>query len=251
MKTIRDFFATIRAVFSALGRLWMGLALLSIGIPLCVGAYLAWQTFKTGQTFGETVSDNYEWTRRVFFRRYTHEPAPKKDDDSKPWTETDEKAVAEIAKDTQGEHEFDHIRDEVMNEVADIILRQQELGISIDVGFRKAFIWLPLDWKHNEHVHFTVRWTTGWIDRDLKTVRDGVPDDILKKARDVWKLKRGTKPDPTKCAIHIVRPDNHPLTDYTGEIPGRAAIGRMREDPVLKTKPYKTKFYCRNYKRQT
>ena len=243
---------TMREFFRAAGKLFSAAGLISLAAALGLSAFVGWQVLKTGQGVGDVVNDNYEWTQRVVFGRHKHQPSPQKVDNEK-WTEADEKDAVALAKDTEGEFENkdpkqptqENRRDEAMRKAANIILRAREQGVTDEVHFEKAFMWLPFTWEHQKHASWKAKLVGGWKDRDLDTTKKGITTNVLDRARKIWKEVRNNKSDPGECAIILIRAIDHPFTDDSGERSARKYIPEhYKLDPAVDLKRYRTKFYC-------
>ncbi len=243
---------TTKELFRASGKFFGALGLVSFAGAIAFSAFVAWQMLKTGQGVGDVVNDNYEWTQRVVFRRHKHQPSPQKVDNEN-WTEADEKDAVALAKDTEGEFENkdpkqptqENRRDEAMRKAANIILRAREQGVSDEVHFEKAFMWLPFTWEHQKQVSWKAKLVGGWKDRDLETTKKGITTNVLERARKIWKEVRNNKPEPNECAIILIRAIDHPFTDDSGERSARKYIPEhYKLDPAIDPKRYRTKFYC-------
>jgi hypothetical protein len=201
-------------------------------------AYVFYEVWK-GTNITGVLKSPVEWvskTTKTIRGEHKHDLAAEK-----PLPGELELAAVRIAKDALGEVSTELV--EVMRENFDAMLRQRDLGVSFAQCFRKACLWTTLDWNHNKNVPFLNPW--GWVDSDLERTRDDVPPDILKLAREIVIERHRQKADTNKCAIYVVRPMDHSTTRWSGELSARKVIKRLPQDPILKDKPFRTKYHCR------
>jgi hypothetical protein len=225
----------LRAIISMTG-------LVAIAAAIGVWGYLALQIYQDTKSVGKSLSGPFTVigdTWRSFRGTQVHDVKTKVKISQLP--AEDQMFAVMIAKDSDGEPSL--TRYKAMLENADAALRLRELGISIPESFRKCHLWVPLDWDHGSRA-----WK--WIDRELDRTVDDIPSDILEQAIEITLAKKKTKPDPAKCAVHIIRPKDHSTSFWSGEYAARKVIASMTEDPEIKKLKLKTRYFCRNYKKK-
>lgn len=231
---MRDLIRLLRSIVLAVG---IFIAASAVG----VWGFLALQIYQDTKSIGRSVTGPFTVigdTWRTFRGTQVHDPKTKVKISELP--AEDQMFAVMIAKDSDGEPSL--TRYKAMLENADAALRLRELGVSVPETFRKCHLWTPLDWEHEKKA-----WK--WIDRELDRTVDDIPSDILEQAIEITLAKKKAKLDPAKCAVHIIRPKDHSTSFWSGEYGARKTIAAMKEDPEIKKLKLKTRYFCREYKK--